>query len=105
MLEFEEGWDEHGRGLGKETSKVHIQSACPPEILGPSKTRTTEKDGQVTEEDREHRKWEDTLTIVFRCKIEARAHDSMPFIVEWGGIEARPVSQEQGHSASLGIRN
>ena len=48
MLGFEEGWDERGRELGKETSKVRIQRDSRPETLELNKTRT-QKDGQMVE--------------------------------------------------------
>ena len=44
MLGFEEGWDEHGRGLGKETSKARIQQGFRPETLESIKTWTHRDD-------------------------------------------------------------
>lgn len=45
MLGFEEGWDERGRALGKETSRARIQRDYWPETLKSNET-WTQKSGE-----------------------------------------------------------
>ena len=44
MLVFEEGWDEHGRGLGKETSRARKRRGSQPETLESNETWTQKED-------------------------------------------------------------
>ncbi len=55
MLGFGEYWGEHGRGLGMETSRAHIQWGSRPETLKRSK-RWVQETIQMTGESkkREH---------------------------------------------------
>ena len=48
MLGFEEGWDERGRGLGKETNRARIQRGSRGETLKENET-WTQKDGWMIE--------------------------------------------------------
>lgn len=99
MLGFEERWDEHGRGLGKETSKARIQRGFRPETLESNKT-CTQRDGQTIGKAGEHRKDNRVLGIIFGCHYETRAHKSM-LIYE---IKSSHICRTEGTEARVRSR-
>lgn len=79
MLESEEGWDERGRGLEKETSRARIQQDYRPETLESNET-WTQRDDRVSGKVREHRKDNRGFGIIFGRKYDAKAHGSIGFV-------------------------